>query len=325
MNKFGIALACFWILLFSCKNYKNTGDSIITATLKGPSAMAMIKMMDERPLLQKKYNTIFIIRNEPNQVRTMLLEGNIDFAMVPSTMAALIYNKEKSYILSAIPVLGDLYLFGTDTSIHLWKDLKGKKINLIAKGMSPDIVFRFLAQKNGIDPDKDIRLDYSFPTHIELANAIAAEVSDLGVIAEPFVTLVMGKNSLVFPLIDLNLEWIKIFGDSVPFAQTALVVKRELAEKNPALVDEYLSSLRESIEWVNQNPAKASKLIVKYNILPDTMTSIQSIPRCNLHYSQAFKEMKGIQEYLKVFYIFNPHIIGDSLPDAKFYYKEQTD
>jgi len=311
------------ILTISCNQQKKS-HAIITATLKGPSAMAIIKMIEDKPLLQGNIPTEFIIRNEPNQVRAMLLEGTVDFAMIPSTMAALIYNKERSYILSAVPVWGTLYLFGTDTAIHSWKDLKNKKISLMAKGMSPDIVFRYLAIKNGIDPEKDIRLDYSFPTHIELANAIAAGVSNLGVISEPMVTLVMQKNPDVVPLFDLNYEWKKIFGDSIPFAQTAVVVKKELTEKSPVLVDEYLSLIQKSVDWVNKNPVEAAALIVKHDILPDTLTALKSIPRCNLFYSQAFKEMDGIQEYLKVFYIFNPLIIGGKLPDEKFYYKEQA-
>jgi len=60
-----------------------------------------------------------------------MLEGIADFAMIPSTMAALIYNKDRSYILCSIPVWGTLYLFGSDTSIHSWDDLKTKKISRI--------------------------------------------------------------------------------------------------------------------------------------------------------------------------------------------------
>ena len=317
-------IPCLIILfIVSCNQHKKT-PAIITATLNGPSAMAMIRMIEEKPFIEGNIPTEYIIKNEPGQVRAMLLEGKIDFAMVPSTMAALLYNKEKKYILAAIPVWGTLYLFGTDTSIHTWKDLKGKKISLMARGMSPDIVFRYLAIRNGLDPEKDMLLDYSFPSHIELANAIAAEVSDLGVISEPLVTLVMQKNTSVRPLMDLNAEWQNNFGDSIPFPQTALLVKRELAEKSPSLVDEYLSLLRESIEWVNQNPSDASVLIVKHNILPDTLSALNSIPRCNLKYSDAYQEIAGIKEYLKVFYIFNPMIIGGKMPDEKFFYKKQA-
>ena len=311
------------LIIFSSCNSERSSENITTATLKGPSAMAMIQMIDKPPQLQG-IPTEFIIRNEPNQVRAMILKGKVDFAVIPTTMAALLYNKNQPYVLAAITVWGTLYLFGTDTTIHSWDDIKGKKISLMGRGMTPDAVFRFLAIKNGINPDTDLKLDYSFPTHIELANAIISGTSDLGVISEPLVSMVMQKNPKIYPILDLNREWEKIFGADVPFAQTALIVKRKLAEENPGLVNEYLNLLQNSISWVNINPDSASKLIVKYDVMNDTLIAEISIPRCNLRYAQAFKEMNGIREYLKVFYNFNPLIIGGKLPDEKFYYKEQS-
>ena len=306
----------------SCNFSREESEVITTATLKGPSAMAMIKMIEEKPILNGELKTEFKISNEPDQVRAMVMNGDVDFAVLPSTMAALLYNKEQPYILAAIPVWGTLYLFGTDTALHSWEDLKGKKISLMGRGMTPDVLFRFLATKNGLDPDKDLQLNYSFPGHIELANAIISGNSDLGVISEPLATMVMKKNPSVVPILDLNLEWEKVFGGTVPFAQTALIVRRDLAEKSKETVDDYLSFLQESITWVNQNPSAASELIVKYEIMPDTAMGRISIPRCNLRYAGAYKEMKGIQEYLKVFFNFNPLTIGGKLPDEEFYYKE---
>jgi NitT/TauT family transport system substrate-binding protein len=284
--------------------------------------MAMILMIENKPILENQYQTTFEIKNEPNQVKAMIMEGTPDFAVVPTTMAALLYNKGQDYLLAAIPVWGTLYLFGTDTSIHTWNNLKGKRVSLMAKGNTPDVLFRYLAKANGIDAEKEMILDYSFPGHIELANAIASEISDLGVISEPMVSLVQQKNPKVKPILDLNIEWEKQFGDSIPLAQTALLVKKDFLLKHPELVEEYLNKLKESTVWVNENPQKAASLIKKYEILPDSSLAVLSIPRCNIKYSSASEEMKGIQEYLKVFYTFNPLIIGGKLPDEEFYYKK---
>jgi NitT/TauT family transport system substrate-binding protein len=269
--------------------------------------------------------TSFEIKNEPNQVKALLFEGKPDFAIVPTTMAALLYNKGIEYQLAAIPVMGSLYLFGSDTSIHSWSDLKGKKVSLMAKGNTPDVLFRYLAEANNIDPEKDLKLDYSFPEHIELANAIASGISEVGVISEPMVSLVKKMNSEIVTLLDLNEEWNKIFGDSIPLAQTALIVKKNLASQNPGLVLAYLQELKKSVEWVNVYPEKAALLIMKYNILPDSVTALISIPGCNIQYKSALEAKIGIEEYLKVFYNFNPLIIGGKLPDEEFYFQEKAD
>jgi NitT/TauT family transport system substrate-binding protein len=283
--------------------------------------MAMISMIDNKPVLGEVYTTKFEIKNEPNQVKTMIIEGIPDFAVVPTTMAALLYLRLQNYQLAAIPVWGTLYVFGSDTTIHSWNDLKGKRVSLMGKGNTPDVLFRFLAKANGIDVEKDLQLDYSFPGHIELANAIASGISDLGVISEPMVSQVQQKNPKIKPLLDLNEEWEKHFGSSIPLAQTALLVKKEFAEKHPELVEQYLAKLEESINWVNKYPNNAAALIKKYEIMPDSVTAVISIPRCNIKYALASKEKAGIQEYLKVFYTFNPLIIGGKLPDEDFYYQ----
>ncbi len=78
----------------------------------------------------------------------------------------------------------------------------------------------------------------------------------------------MEKNPSVRPLIDFNQAWIELFGDSVPFAQTALLVKKQFADEHPAQVSRYLSELKKSISWVNAHPDSAAQLMVKYRYSP---------------------------------------------------------
>lgn len=286
--------------------------------------MGMIYMIENPPLLADSIPSRFIIKNEPAQVRALMLEKSIDFAVLPSTMAALLYNRNQDYIFAAVPVWGTLYLFGTDSTVHNWKDLKGKTVNLIAKGMTPDIMFRYLAIHNGIDPDTDLTLDYSFPTHIELANAVKAGIANLGVISEPLVSLAEAGNPSIRKILDFNHEWIRIHKDTIPFAQTALLVKRSLAEGSPGLVREYLDSLESSIQQVIKYPADASKLIVKQGILPDTILAMKAIPGSNLGFSHAWERKEGITEYFRIFYNFNPLLLGNVIPDEDFYFKKDN-
>ena len=277
-----LILFILFLFIASCNNVddqKTSEEKIKIATLKGPSAIGMVKMIDS---LNNTPNASFEIKiyNEPIQIRKLMLEGEVDFAILPTTMAAILYNKDIPYQLAAIPVWGTLYLFGNDTTIQTWEDLKGKRINLMAKGMTPDVLFKYLLKENGIDPENDVILDYSFPTHIDLANAVAANQADLGVISEPLVSLVMQKNKQVRPIFDLNTEWQKV-NDNIPIAQTALMVKIEFAKNNPDQVNEFLNNYKLSTNWVNQHIEEAAELIVKYKILPNTEVAKSSIPRSN--------------------------------------------
>lgn len=296
---------------------KSATQKIRIATLKGPSAMGMVKMIDSLNN-DKKSNIEITIYNEPIQVRRLMLENEVDFAILPSTMGAILYNKNIPYKLAAIPVWGTLYLFGNDTTIQEWSDLKGKRIHLMAKGMTPDVLFRYLLIKNGINPKTDVKLDYSFPSHIDLANAVAAGQADLGVISEPLVSLVMQKNKKVHPIFDLNTEWQKV-NNNTPIAQTALLVSSEFAKDNPDALKKILTDYKISTDWVNMNQTEAAKLIVKYNILPDVEVAKSSIPRSNLDFKEAKYIKNQINDYLNIFYNLNPDIIGGKIPDDNFY------
>lgn len=308
------------LLLHGCRNSNPDSDSTSTyiiATLKGPSSMGMIRLIDS--LCMGDSNNIKVkILNEPLQVRKMMIDGSADFAILPTTMAAIVFNKGLEYQLIAIPVWGSLYLFGSDTTIKQWADLRGKRVNIMAKGMTPDVLFRYLLQKNDIDPDREITLDYSFPTHIDLANAVAAGQADLGVISEPLASMVLQKNKSVRRIFDLNDEWRKYEGS--PVAETAFMGKKSVLQSNREIVEKLISSYKESTSWVNLNPDSAAFLIVKYNILPNYDVALNAITYSNLKFVRARDIKMQIEEYLNVFYQMNPDIIGGKIPDEEFIY-----
>ena len=308
-------------LLYGCRNSipnANTTNTYTIATLKGPSSMGMIKLIDS--LTRGNSHSVQVkILNEPLQVRKMMIDGTADFAILPTTMAAIIYNKGLKYKLIGIPVWGTLYLFGSDTTISRWEDLRGKRVYVMARGMTPDVLFRYLLQKNGINPDKDITLDYTFPTHIDLANAVAAGQTDLGVISEPLASLAMQNNKAVRRIFSLNDEWSRYEG--IPIAETAFMAKKSVIQSNRKMVEQLISGYEASTRWVNKNTDSAARLIVKYNILPNYDVALNAIPRSNLKFIRAKGIRMQIEEYLNVFYKMNPDIIGGKIPDEDFIYQ----
>ena len=301
-----------------CKNTSRKQENPLRViTLKGPSAISMVQMIDQMQYMNETPLT-FQIKTEPIHVTPLLYQKKADFAVVPTNMASILYNKDVPYQLAAVPVWGTLYLFGQDT-LKNWQELKGKKIHLMAKGMTPDVMFRYLLEQHQIDPRTDVELDYSFPTHIELANAIASGKASMGVISEPMVSMVMEKNKHVHSIFSLNDEWKKVTNTEIP--QTALLVSKKIASQHPEKVNQFLQEYRKSIQWVNEHAKEAGSLIVKHRIMNNEHAAIQSIPRCNMHYESAWDIKENINHYLEIFYRMNPDIIGGKLPDENFYYQ----
>jgi NitT/TauT family transport system substrate-binding protein len=147
--------------LYSCNESVNKNShkqNVLVATLKGPSAISMVGLIESPESIDTSLKFNFVIKDEPNQVKDLMLKGEPDFAILPATMAAILYNKGIDYKLVAIPVWGTLYLFGTEPVTN-WKELKGKHIYMMGKGFTPDIVFRILLEKNGLITDKDVMFD----------------------------------------------------------------------------------------------------------------------------------------------------------------------
>lgn len=280
--------------------------------------MGMIRLIDSLNN-GEGHNVRVLILNEPLQVRKMMIDGSADFAVLPATMAAIVYNKGLEYRLVAVPVWGTIYLIGSDTTVSGWKDLKGKRVHVMARGMTPDVLFRYLLEENGLIPEKDVTLDYSFPTHIDLANAVASGQADIGVVSEPLASLVIKNNRAVRQIFSFEQEW-KKFQD-IPLAETAFMAKNDVIRNNRQLVEKIISAYEASTEWVNQYPDSAAGLIVKYNILPDTGVAVRSIKRSNLKFVRAGDVKPQVEAYLNIFYRMNPDITGGKIPDENFIYR----
>jgi len=324
MNKFlriVILIILHGIIFTGCNQAGRVpaGDGNLTiATLKGPSSMGMIKLIDS---LRRSPNqkVKVIILDEPLQVRKMMIDSTADFVILPATMAAVTYNKGLDYRLAAIPVWGTLYLVGRDTTVKIWNDLRGRRVYVMARGMTPDELFRYLLRKNGIDPEKDISLDYSFPTHIALAGAVGAGRAPLAVLSEPLASMVIYNDKNIRRIFSLNDEWALLAG--TPLAETAFMVKNSIVKNNRELIERILASYEASTRWVNTYPDSAASMIVRYGILPVYDAAIEAIPLSNLKFVRAASIKKEIYEYLQIFYRMNPDITGGKLPDENFIYQ----
>ncbi len=305
----------------SCKTQSPDNNTIDVLSLKGPSAMSMLFMMDELDEINK-LPVAFEILDEPLQIRARMLKEEPEFALIPTNMAANLYNKGVPYQVAAIPVWGTLLLFGRDKQISDWSDLKGKRVHLMAKGMTPDILFRFLAVKNGLNPDKDMILDYSFPSHSDLANAVIAGLSEIAVLSEPLVSMVRAKNKEVKPIFNLDEEWKKVFNNDFSIPQTSLVVKSSFARENPDFVIAFIKKYQDYCSKIDDNLLRAGQLAVDFEIVPELSIATEAIPGCNMLVRPSWLVIDRIEAFLKVFYIFNPESIGGKMPDEDFFFQK---
>lgn len=305
---------------FTFNNNAPKLDSIKIASLQGPTSIGMIKMIDEKQNISNIDTTYDIIKN-PDDLVAKLQTSEYDIACLPVNLAANLYNKGINYELLGVNNLNNIYIIGDDSSIVNITDLKGKTINMINKGATPDVLFSYIMNKNNIDINKDITLDYSMP-QTELAAALIAGKVKYAVLPEPFVSQVISKNPKIKILFNFQDELNKVTGETTNIAQGCIVVNKDFAAKNKKIVDEFINQYKQSIDFVSNNIQTAGAMCEKYSLGVTAATAQTAIPRSNIVFISAVDAKSDVNKFLKILYDFAPNSIGNKLPDDGFYYSK---
>ena len=311
------------ICLTACSGSGSKPVEAVKATvagIAGPTSIGMIQMIDGKMLNEGSYQTEYEIAQAPDMLVGKIINGEIQIAALPTNMAAVLFNKTGGKVqFLAQNTLGVLYIVGPGSSgIGTLSDLNGKKIVMSGSGTLPEYVMNYVFSKS--QQVVGIQLEFC-PDHPAAAQILLAGDADAAVLPQPFVSLVLGKNSDMKILIDITKEWEKVSSDSV-LSMGCLVVNSEFADKNPDYIKEFLRLYEASVNFVNGNPAEAAAMVEKAGIIQNAALVEQAIPYCNIVFAGAQEAKDKINGFLKILYESDPATIGGALPDDSFYYKE---
>lgn len=291
-------------------------EKIKIAALKGPTGMGVVKLMEENKDIYDI--TLF---DSPDQLVSKIVNGELDGAAVPSNLAPILYNKTNGGVqLLGINTLGILYIVENGNTIKDIKDLKGKTIYSSGKGSTPEFVLNYILKKNGLEPDKDVKIEYK-AQHSDIATALASKEINIAVLPEPFVTTAKMKDTSLQIPIDLTKEYEKVSGNNSKLAMGTIVFRKDFINKRGADVDEFLTKYKSSVDFVNNNKVEASKLIEKNSILPKAKLAEMAIPKCNIVFISAQDGKESLNKFYTILKENDPKSIGGKLPDESFYYK----
>lgn len=333
MNLFLVFLLAFSLLFSGCaskqsnegtpteavKSLPEEPTKVTIAGLKGPTSIGMIKMIDEKTLNGDEYKVDYIAEGAPDSLTGKIINGDIQISSVPINLASVLYNKTKGAVqIMGLNTIGNLYIVGSE-EISSLQNLEGKTLGMSGKGSTPDYAMNYLLEENGLQ-DK-VELDYALD-HASLAQSIIAGDTKIALLPQPFVTQVTMKNPDVKILMDLNEEWKKATKGESELITGAIIVNKEFAQNNKEFVSEFLKQYEASVNWVNENPADASVLVEKNDIMPSAALVEKAIPHSGITYKLAKDEKESINHFYKILLDANPASIGGNLPDEDFYYSE---
>ncbi len=283
----------------------------------GITALGAAKILKEQPELASHVTVVYEITKTPDLLASKVMGQEADIAVVPSTLAAVAYNRDLPYALAGTMGWGSFYLVTTE-DIDSWEDLKGMEVYNIGRGQTPDVVFQYLLEANGIDPDNDLTLTY-LNAATELAPAFIAGTSTVAVMPEPMLTTVLNKVEGAKIVLNLNEEWKEISGSDLGYPQSSLIVKTTLLEDNRAVIDEFIRVFEESILWAKESTDELVAYAQELEIGVPPVAVAESMTRANQQFVLAKDSIEEYQDYFEAMFSFDPNVIGGSQPDEEFF------
>ena len=289
--------------------------------LKGPTAMGMVKLMEEDAAGTTANDYEFALAGSADEISPLLIKGELDIAAVPTNVASVLYNKTEGQVeILALNTLGVLYVVENGNTIQSVEDLRGKTIYSTGKGATPEYALNYILGENGLTAGTDVTVEYK-SEHSELASLLAAGQADLAVLPQPFVTSVLAKNPDVRIALNLTEEWDKVTEDGSKLTMGALVVRKDFAESNPEAVRNFLKEYQASTQYVTDeaNLDDAAALIEQYGIISAAVAK-QALPYCNIVCITGEEMRTAAEGFLSILAKANPQSVGGTLPAEDFYY-----
>ena len=288
------------------------------AVMTGPTAIGLVKVMSDAEEGMAKNNYHFNVYGTADEVATGLIKGELDVACVPSNLASVLYNKtEGKVVVSAINTLGVLYLVEQGDTIQQVEDLIGKTIYSTGQGTTPEYTLRYLLSLHGIDPDKDVTIEYKSEA-AEVTAMLAETKGAVAMLPQPYVTAAMNQNAELRIALSVTEEWEKLSEDST-VVTGVLVARKSFLEENKDAFSSFLDEYKESVTYANENIEDTAVLLEKFGIFKAAIAK-KAIPYCNVTFIEGEKMETLISSYLKVLYDQNPASIGGKMPEEDFYY-----
>lgn len=291
------------------------------AGLKGPTTMGLVNLLDMDQQGTAALDYDLQLYGTADEIVPGLIKGELDMAAIPANLAAALYQKTKGGIqVMAVNTLGVLYVVEKGDTVHSMADLAGRTILSTGKGTTPEYLLRYLLEKNGLDPDKDVKIQYCSEATEVTAQMAAAQKDAIAVLPQPYVTAAGMKDPSLRVALDLTAEWDKVSDSQLVTGVT--VVRTQYAQEHPDVVEAFLQEYAQSVRTANTDLDRTAALCEQQGVVAKAAIAKKALPACNIVCRTGDEMQKDVSAYLSVLCAADPAAVGGKLPDEGFYWKK---
>ena len=274
------------------------------AALDGVNSICISKFSVDR-----EYNYETTVYKTADEIAGLLKNGGTDIAVVPVDFAAKLYGETNGAIqLLAVNSLGFYHVVENGDKIKSIADLKGKTVYAAYQGTGFEAVINHIFTQNGIDPEKDIDLQFK-ATDAEVAKLADGSTDVILILPEPYASKVIYNTETYKKAVSINAEWDEI--SETPLAQSVIVARKEFVEANPDITEEFLGFEKISINYLKTNVYGAPVFLNDNGFVENAVLATDVIAGCNFSFLSREEMKTAVSAVLAVY--------GITVDDA-FYY-----
>ncbi|MGD9805275.1 MAG: ABC transporter substrate-binding protein [Hyphomicrobiaceae bacterium] len=293
-------------------------------TLWGPPAgpsITLVHAISAGHLADVAEKVTFKAWRNPDEMRAGLTSGSMQAVVVPTQVAANLFNRGLGVRLVNVMTDGLLYVIARDSSLTSISSLRGKKVAVPFRNDTPEFIFRRLLLANGMKAGPDLTVETT-GTPIEAMQLLLAGRIDAAVVPEPAVSAAIARGTLtlksVSRVMDVQKLWREITKTDFPLPQAGLAVTTALSDKHPDLISRLQAGLVKATAEVIESPTTTTFDVASSLDLPWPILRL-SIPWSNLVCRPAKEARPALEAMFSAIAEADASLLGGKLPAAEFY------
>lgn len=287
------------------------------AAMKGPTALGMLKLMNDAEKGETANNYNFTIAGAADEITASVIKGDIPIAAVPCNLASVLYNKSQGGItMLGINTLGVLYIVETGDTIKTVEDLAGKTIYSTGKGTTPEYTLNWLLKSAGIE--ETVTVEYKSEA-TEVAAILSQTPNAVAMLPQPYVTTVLSNNEHARIALDVTKEW-EALNEGSTVVTGVVIANTKFLNENPDVVNAFMEEYAVSAAYTTENVEEAAALSEKFDIFKIPVAR-KAIPYCNIVLIEGDEMKAKATAYLQVLFDQNPASVGGAMPADNFFYE----
>lgn len=304
-----------------------SSDKLVAATPYGIPQVILAKALEDSAVHKLIPERELRAWKDPDQLRAWLARAEVMLTATPTNVAANLYNRGIPLVLMNVNVWGTLGMLGLSEKGRLQsvEDLAGRNVGVPWRGDMPDLVFRYLLGKAGLEVGRDLKISYQ-SSPFETVQMFVAQRLDAAVLPEPMRTATRLQTAQFGQMpteLDLQEEWARLTDEAPNLPQAGVVCRREFLNQYPEQVAAIQNAISRAVDWVVAMPDEAALIGSRSSPLSSKVFE-GAIPRTRIHMASAVEARPRLEAFFTALTELSSGFIGGKLPDSDFYLPESA-